>query len=155
MILIHDLPEVYAGDHFAWKGPLEGKHEKEKNGLEKILQNLPKQTQTYFQELWLEFEENQTAEAKLAHALDKLEVVIQHNEADIVTWHEKEYEMNVTYGTEQCVYNPLLQQLRDLVRHETSKKMKSRMSRTDILNKTRGAWSEGDKKLNNQNNMHI
>lgn len=36
--------------------------------------------------LWIEFENKQTFEAKVANALDKLEAQLQHNEADICTW---------------------------------------------------------------------
>lgn len=44
-------------------------------------------------QLWLEFETKKTYEAKVANALDKLEVQIQHLEADIRTWKDIEYEM--------------------------------------------------------------
>jgi putative hydrolase of HD superfamily len=37
-------------------------------------------------ELWYEYEAKESAEAKLATALDHLEVQIQHNLADLETW---------------------------------------------------------------------
>jgi len=44
--------------------------------------------------LWIEFEQKETFEAKVANALDKLEAQIQHNEADINTWIDIEYKMS-------------------------------------------------------------
>ena len=41
----------------------------------------------------MEFEAKETYEAKVANALDKLEVKIQHNEADIDTWLPIEHKM--------------------------------------------------------------
>src|SRR6185436_5521033 len=41
MVIIHDLCEVYARDHWALAPALENKHGKEKRGLSKILRNLP------------------------------------------------------------------------------------------------------------------
>lgn len=44
-------------------------------------------------DLFYEFEHKDTYEAKVANALDKLEVQLQHNHADFSTWEEIEYEM--------------------------------------------------------------
>ena len=41
----------------------------------------------------MEFEAKETYEAKVANALDKLEVKIQHNEAHIDTWLPIEHKM--------------------------------------------------------------
>ena len=44
-------------------------------------------------DLFYEFEDKETYEAKVANALDKLEVQLQHNHADFSTWEEIEYDM--------------------------------------------------------------
>jgi putative hydrolase of HD superfamily len=67
----------------------------------------------------------QTIEAKLYKALDKLEAVIQHNEADISTWLDNEYGLNLTYGTENAEFSPYLKQLRQYVREETEIKIET------------------------------
>lgn len=41
-----------------------------------------------------EFEAGIFPEAKISHAPDRMEAVIQHNEADISTWTPIEYDMN-------------------------------------------------------------
>ena len=43
-------------------------------------------------DLFYEFEHKETYEAKVANALDKLEVQLQHNHADFSTWEEIEYK---------------------------------------------------------------
>ena len=45
-----------------------------------------------------ELEREETMEAKIVHALDKMETLIQHNEADIATWLPLEYDLQMTYG---------------------------------------------------------
>lgn len=40
----------------------------------------------------------ETQEAKIYKALDKLEAVISHNESDISTWEDHEYDLQLTYG---------------------------------------------------------
>ncbi len=48
--------------------------------------------------------ERKTTEAKLYKALDKMEVVIQHNEADISTWLPLEYDLQLTYGEKETAF---------------------------------------------------
>jgi len=94
LIIIHDLAEILAGDYHAFKNVPQNKHQLEKKSLQKLLHNLPIATQNEIVSLWEEFEDNLTPEAKFAQSLDKLEVLIQHNQADISTWDEKEYDFN-------------------------------------------------------------
>ena len=58
--------------------------------------------------LYAEMEERQTPEAKFYKALDRLEAVIQHNEAPLSTWIELEKTLNLTYGVEDCAPFPFL-----------------------------------------------
>ena len=47
---------------------------------------LPGKERQELDELFGELEREETMEAKIVHALDKMETLIQHNEADIATW---------------------------------------------------------------------
>lgn len=97
MALIHDLPEVFAGDAYRLDlGKQKGRHEKERAALEKLAKFLPKGTAKKIIDLWLEFEEGTTREARLVRLIDRLEVLIQHNEADISKWDDLEKE--IQYG---------------------------------------------------------
>ncbi len=124
IIFVHDLPEIYAGDRVAWKTKKNDKHALEKKGLQKLIKNLPVATGEKIMLLWLEFEENKTSEAHFAHAMDKLEVLIQHNQANIKTWRESEKEFSLHYGDETCSYDSTLKSLKDLVRVDTANKIK-------------------------------
>lgn len=124
MIIVHDLGEVYAGDYQVYgKAVPENKHELEEKALKKILSTLPSYSQKEIMDLWDEFENRETIEAKFGVALDKLEVLIQHNEADIATYLPGEGEYNLTYADDKVSYNDMLKKFRDLIREETKIKI--------------------------------
>jgi putative hydrolase of HD superfamily len=123
MILVHDLAEVYAGDFHAFKEVPLDKHEKELLALQTLTKKLPDSASVELVELWQEFEQRETMEAKFAVALDKLEVLIQHNEADIKTWDEKEYDFNYYYAYDKVEFSEILTIFRDLVLEETIEKV--------------------------------
>lgn len=124
MIIVHDLGEVYAGDYQVYgKNVPENKHELEKTALSKLLQTLPTYSQEEIMNLWNEFEHRETPEAKFAVALDKLEVLIQHNEADLSTYLEGEGEYNLTYADDKVSHNEVLKMFRELVKIETKNKI--------------------------------
>jgi len=77
-----------------------------------------------------EFDKKETNEAKLLNALDKIEGLIQHNEADLSTWIEREYELNLTYGVEESEIDPLLKDLRNQVKEVAQRKMKEKEPRS-------------------------
>ena len=129
MILIHDLPEVYVGDRPVFKKQQGNKYLLEKKALEKMTKNLPIQTGKHLLDIWLEFEVNVTLEAKIAHALDKMEVIIQHNQADIKTWTKIEQTpaYSTEYGNVQCDFNKVFKELRSLIRQDTAKKLNPKL----------------------------
>jgi len=120
MVIVHDLGEVFAGDYqvYGQKVP-ENKHELEDKALEKLIKYLPYDTHDEIKSLWLEFEERKTPEAIFAVALDKLEVLIQHNEADKTTYLPGEGEYNLSYADDKVAHSGVLKQLRELIRNET------------------------------------
>ncbi len=122
MCLVHDFGEVYDGDIPDFKKTK--KHEKrEKIAIQKVVKPLPDKTQNKIVNLWKEFEDCNTPEAQLAKALDKLEALIQHNEADISTWLPLEYDLNQTYGQECCQYNNFIKLFRKIVKEMTKEKI--------------------------------
>lgn len=99
MIIIHDLVEAEARDIPAFDTMNNEQRKKEKELSElKAIENIKNTLQGDLGEeifnLWIEFEQKETFEAKVANALDKLEAQIQHNEADINTWIDIEYKMS-------------------------------------------------------------
>ena len=97
MALIHDLPEIFAGDAYRLDlAKQAGRHDREKAALEKLVKLVPKGTAKEISSLWLEFEEGSTREARLVRLIDRLEVLIQHNESDISKWND--LEQQIQYG---------------------------------------------------------
>ena len=92
MALFHDLVEIYTGDVSAFdqKGRI-GKAEREAKSAKKLFNQLPSQAKKEFFELFDEYEEKQTAEAKFVQALDKLQPIIQNNLSKGVMW--KDYQI--------------------------------------------------------------
>jgi putative hydrolase of HD superfamily len=127
MILVHDLAEILAGDFHAFKEVPKNKHQLEQKALQQLVKGLQEKTQKQIISLWQEFEERKTAEGKFANALDKLEVLIQHNEADITTWEEKEYEFNYYYGYDKVAHSEVLTIFRDLILEETIEKIETEL----------------------------
>ena len=65
----------------------------------------------------------ETQEARIYKALDKMEAVLQHNEAPLSTWIPREYELNMTYGFDQAAFSPYLTRLREQMLSDTKQKI--------------------------------
>lgn len=123
MSLIHDLGEAHEGDRPAQKGELPNKLEIEEKSVKKIIEPLPHWLSSKILSLWNEYNECQTPEAQLVKALDKLEVLIQHNEADISTWDPEEYEYNLVYGLKEMNFNDFIKEFRKVVDERIKEKI--------------------------------
>ena len=73
--------------------------------------------------LFEEMEKRQTMEAKIYKALDRLEAVIQHNEAPISSWLPLEYDLQQTYGWQEAQVHERLKQLRQTAKEDTIEKI--------------------------------
>ena len=105
MCLLHDMGEAFTGDIPAFEKSPEDER-REEAVLAAWVRDLPA---PYCGELTALFEEMQaleSLEARLCKALDKLEALIQHNEADISTWLPLEYELQLTYGQRESRFSP-------------------------------------------------
>lgn len=120
MCLIHDLGEAFTGDIPTFEKTKEDE-EKEDRIFSEWLASLPEPYGTEFSNLWKEMEKRTTDEARLYKALDNLEAVIQHNEADISTWLPLEYDLQFTYGADKVGFSPYLQQLKSEIDRQTEK----------------------------------
>ena len=111
MCLIHDLGEAFTGDIPAFqKTDADAKTEEEL--LFKWVAALPQPLSEEWLALFHEMQAQETTEAKLYKALDKIEAIISHNESDIATWLPLEYDLQFTYGKENMQFSPWLMQLR-------------------------------------------
>lgn len=124
MCLVHDLGEAVTGDIPSFE-KTDSDEAAEDSAVSGFVNQLPEYWKKQLGEMYSEMNELKTPEAKLYKALDKLEAVIQHNEADISTWLPLEYELQLTYGTEECSFNEYINSLRDEVRSVSEKKIKA------------------------------
>ena len=121
MCLFHDMGEAITGDIPAFeKTSADSDHEN--HVMDELLDTLPEPYRADLKELFAEMEALETLEAKIYKALDKLEALIQHNEADLSTWIPLEYDLQMTYGTEECGFSEYMKNLRDMVREDSRKK---------------------------------
>ena len=124
MCLIHDLGEAFTGDIPSFLKTSADERREEKL-LSAWVDTLPEGIRGEMRALYAEMEARETLEAKIYKALDSLEAVISHNEADLATWTENEYELNLRYGYDKAAFSPLLTAIRDAVRDETLAKLEA------------------------------
>lgn len=86
MILIHDLVEIYAGDTPAFGNVRPDKKDEEIKAAVKLFSLLPDDQKEEFLNLWLEFEECKSNEAKFANVCDRYQGFMQNLTSDGHTW---------------------------------------------------------------------
>ena len=122
MCLIHDLGECFTGDIPAFV-KTEADRETEDSLLSRWVASLPEEVSSELAALYAEMDAQETAEAKLYKALDKLEAVIQHNESPLATWTENEYELNKSYANDAVAFSAWLTALRREILADTLEKI--------------------------------
>ena len=91
MALLHDLVEVYAGDTFAFDAAANvGKEEREAAAADRLFGLLPEEQGAEMRALWEEFDAMESAGAKYAAALDRLQPFIHNLCTEGHTWVEGE-----------------------------------------------------------------
>ena len=123
MCVIHDLGEAITGDIPAFDKTNEDEKAEDK-AIEYLLKLLPDDISNEFSELVIEMNELSTEEAKLVKALDKLEVLVEHNISSLDTWMPKEYSLNLVHGDKYVEYSEYLKLLREEIRKDTIEKIK-------------------------------
>ena len=86
LALVHEFGEIYAGDYTTNSIAKDKKHILEKEAVEKLLHDI--HFKNDFQELWNEYENGESEEAKYIKQIDKLECMMQA----------------VCYGTRRKIY---------------------------------------------------
>lgn len=88
MILIHDIVEIDAGDMFAFNAQddHDAQAQKELDAAKRIFGLLPTPLNNELLNLWLEFEEAQTADAEFAKAMDRVLPVFQNMKDEGGSW---------------------------------------------------------------------
>jgi putative hydrolase of HD superfamily len=90
MLLVHDLVEIDAGDLFAYAAPDQQARQEaaERTAADRLFALLPPDQAGRTRELWDEFEERRTSEARFARGLDRLQPMLANMQAGGGTWQE-------------------------------------------------------------------
>jgi putative hydrolases of HD superfamily len=89
MLLIHDLVEIDAGDTFAYdEVGYESKQAREREAADRLYGILPADQATALRDLWDEFEDGDTPDARFARAIDRLQPVLLNHHRGGGPWRE-------------------------------------------------------------------
>ena len=122
MCLVHDLGEAFTGDIPSFRKTASDE-QREHAALRAWVTSLPEPQRTWLSMLYAEMDARQSLEARIFKALDGMEAVIQHNEADLSTWSKNEYALNMTYCDDRVGFSDYLTELREAIRDDTRAKL--------------------------------
>lgn len=89
MVLIHDIIEIDAGDTYAYdEAGNATKREREEKAAKRIFGILPQDQEKMMWELWEEFEACETAEARFANVLDRMQPLMLNDATGGRAWME-------------------------------------------------------------------
>ncbi|MET0759516.1 MAG: HD domain-containing protein [Flavobacterium sp.] len=106
MVLIHDIVEIDAGDTFIYD--LNKNHEnteEELKAAKRIFGMLPEKQEVEFIEIWREFEDGISNEAKFAKSMDRLEPLLQNTSNNGGTWKEFGVKYQTVYDKKKIIKN--------------------------------------------------
>lgn len=126
--IVHDLAELLTGDkpYFVYEGKedlQQAKIQEELAAMQKIQHILPEAVGKELLDLWQEYEEGQTYEAKFIKALDKMEAQIQHNEMSFNHWNDYDKKYALTRLNDYCSFDSFLTRFKNLIQEESRQKM--------------------------------
>ncbi len=102
MCLIHDIVEIDAGDTYAYDD--EGKKtqaEREQKAKNRIFSILPEEQAAEMKAIFDEFEANETAEARFAHAMDNIQPILLNNSNGGGDWKEHNVPAEKVYKRQE------------------------------------------------------
>jgi len=131
MLLIHDLGEIINGDIPAiYQDPEVNKDIEERRDFQLLISDLPDELKRELSELWDEYGEAKSPEAKLAKALDKLETILQHNQGKNPA--DFDYEFNLGYGSKYTNLDETIRYIRKKVDEDTRNNIKSQNTKSSF-----------------------
>ena len=89
MLLFHDVVEIDAGDTYAYDADAKKtQRQREEKAADRIYGMLPDDQKQKLRDLWEEFEEGKTPEAKFAHVMDNLQPMMLNVASGGKSWEE-------------------------------------------------------------------
>jgi putative hydrolase of HD superfamily len=126
--IVHDLAELITGDKpcFIYEGQESGKQDKfaqELYAMKYIRSLLPETAGEELFELWEEYEEGKSYEAKFVKAIDKIEAQVQHNEMSYCHWNDYDRKHAPNRLDKYCNFDSFLTRFKTLVQEESLRKI--------------------------------
>lgn len=104
MVLIHDIVEIDSGDIFFYDADNgHNNTEAELKAAKRIFGILPAEQAEELINIWLEFEDAETAEARFAKSLDRFEPLLQNYSNKGGTWQEFDVSHDMVYGMKRII----------------------------------------------------
>jgi putative hydrolase of HD superfamily len=125
MALVHDLVEIYAGDTFSFDSEArKNKKEKEEKAAKKLFCRLPTNLRKDFIDLFNEYENRQSKEAKLVQSFDKMQPILQGIVSKGKMWKERgiSYKHIDDYKREYVIENNKVMKIYDILLKEAKRK---------------------------------
>ena len=89
MVLLHDVIEIDAGDTYCYDTEgYKSKAEREEKAARRIFGLLPDDQRDEFYALWREFEDSETADARFAAVLDRIQPLMLNYTKGGISWQE-------------------------------------------------------------------
>jgi putative hydrolase of HD superfamily len=109
MALIHDLPEVITGDLTPSERTSMAKR-REEDAMKELLCLLPERQKVKYANVWREYEECKTAEARAVRQLEKLEMALQGKEYECTELTKESLE-RFFKSAEKAIVSPTIKRL--------------------------------------------
>ena len=93
ILLIHDIPEIDAGDQIVYQNHSHERLMEERKAAERIFGLLPKAQSSWCLERWEEYEARESDEAIFAYAIDRLMPVLQNLNNSGQSWIENKVSL--------------------------------------------------------------
>ena len=93
MLLVHDIPEIDAGDQIVYAGQSETRAAAEQQAALRIFGMLPEPHARWCMARWQEFEGRESKEARFAYAVDRVMPVVQNLKNGGQSWRENQISL--------------------------------------------------------------
>ena len=90
LLLVHDIPEIDAGDQIVYQGPSDARSAAERTAARRIFGLLPAAETEWCLARWEEYEARASREAVFAYAIDRLMPVLQNTRNNGQSWRENQ-----------------------------------------------------------------
>jgi putative hydrolase of HD superfamily len=125
MAIVHDIVVAEAGylPDFDVSVSQKMRQSEEQRAISNVKTLLNNTVGQEIYDIWQELQSRKTYESKVIHALDKLEAIIQHNEADISTWADWNIQHNHKAAADECRFDSYLSELSRLLQDQVDRKL--------------------------------